>query len=156
MSLPQPCHPLHPCYVPTHSPASPPLPHPPSHPLRYSENKIFPDPEKKPYEVWIFFCFKAKPFIVAQFGFHHSVGQCLKYLSYEAYIYTHSPGRGPQLDAKKTRNRISPGCIKKPTSSDFFPDKFLIFETCISQIEINGSRQKQEILHNKKHQSLKQ
>ena len=70
-----------------------------------------------------FFCIGAKIFIIAHHGFHHSVGQCLKYLSYEAYIYTHSPGRGPQLDPKKTRNRISPGCIKKPTSSDFFPDQ---------------------------------
>jgi len=45
----------------------------------------------------------AKIFIVAHHGFHHSVWQCLKYLGYEAYVYAHSPGRGPQLDPKKTR-----------------------------------------------------
>ena len=50
-----------------------------------------------------FFCIGAKIFIIAHHGFHHSVGQCLKYLGYEAYIYAHSPGRGPQLDPKKTR-----------------------------------------------------
>ena len=50
-----------------------------------------------------FFYIGAKIFIIAHHGFHHSVWQCLKYLGYEAYVYTHSPGRGPQLDPKKTR-----------------------------------------------------
>ena len=50
-----------------------------------------------------FFYIGAKIFIIAHHGFHHSVWQCLKYLGYEAYVYAHSPGRGPQLDSKKTR-----------------------------------------------------
>ena len=69
------------------------------------------------------FCIEAKPIIIAHHGFHHSVGKGLKYLGYQGYIYAHSPLRDSQISSKKPKNNISPGCVKKSSSSDFFPDE---------------------------------